>query len=323
MGLYPVFPIDGPVRPPGRMIGRAADVEALARVLGQEHVSQLLADERRTGKTSVVMAALDEMRSRGRIAIDCDLSADGQRSSRTVAGHLAAQARIAGIGNPRAGRRAARTAREILGRLSGDALRGLTQLLGIEDAADAAGAVVMLLGPADDGATQLPAVLRALQAHAVLADEPVVIFVDELQAPADASVGWKRQDATDLENHLAQAARSAPGGLVFCFAGSDSALRESLLKPGRPLAGIGARFELQPIAYGAWVPGLRARFGELGQSVEADALDAILDEGRGHPRRTMHICHHASQWARPNRDVVDGSVVENAIRDARHHPSWS
>jgi len=305
------------------MIGRSADVEALHRVLAEEHVSQLLATERRTGKTSVVMAALDEMRSRGRIALDCDLSAYGQRSSRTVAGHLAAQARIVGVGNPGTGRRAVRAVRELLGRLNDDAMRGLTKLLDIEDAVDATSAVAMLLGPADDGATGLPAVLRALQAHAVLTDEPVVIFVDELQAPADPQMGWERQDATALETELAQAARSTHGGLVFCMAGSETMLLETLFKPGRPLAGIGARFELQPIAYDAWVPGLRARFAELRQTVEADALDAILDEARTHPRRTMLVCHHASQWARQNDDVVDGNVVGNAIRDARRHPSWS
>ena len=269
------------------------------------------------------MAALDEMRVRGRIALGCDLSASGQRSTLAVAGHLAAQARIVGVGSLGAGRRAAREARELLGRVSDDSMRALTKLLGIEHVADATSAVAMLLGPADDGATALPAVLRALQAHAVLADEPVVIFIDELQAPADPHIGWDRQDATDLENELAQAARSTQGGLVLCLAGSETPRLGPLFEPGRPLAGIGARFELQPIAYDAWVPGLRARFAELRQTVETDALDVILTEAQAHPRRTMLICHHASQWARQNDNIVDEIVVENAIRDAQGHPSWS
>jgi hypothetical protein len=178
-----------------------------------------------------------------------------------------------------------------------------------------------LLGPADDGGTDLPALLRALQAHALLADQPIVIFVDELQAPADPHIGWAAQDAAHLETELAQAARSTQRGLVLCLAGST--VFGPLFERGRPLAGIGARFELQPIAYDDWVPGLRERFAELRQTVQPAALDVILTEARAHPRRTMLICYHASQWARQNNDVVDATVVENAIRDAHRHPSWS
>jgi len=304
------------------MVGRSGDVKTLARIIGEQHTSVLLADERRFGKTTVALASIDTLRVDDRVALDCDLSAEGVRTPGALAAHLASLARAAGVGTVPNASTARRSARRILERLGGSPSDAVGDLIGDRDVANAINLIAALLGPAGPGVLSLDGVLRALQAHAVLADEPVVLLVDEIQALADRRL-WAVADGQAVERALADAVRRKGGGLVLCMAGSGPTLVKKFFDKGRPLSVIGARFALQPIAYDDWCPALIARFAELGQRIDADALDAVLAEAQGHPRRTMLVCHYASQWARQNNDVVDDAVVPNAISDAWAHPSWS
>lgn len=74
MSLQPVlFPIDQPVMPEERQIGRLPAIDKLEATLSTV-THQWLIGERRIGKTSVAKAVLARLRKRGLVALDIDLS---------------------------------------------------------------------------------------------------------------------------------------------------------------------------------------------------------------------------------------------------------
>ena len=92
-----LFPIDQPVMPEERQIGRRSSIEGLERrLVGALH--QWLIGERRIGKTSVAKAVLERLRERGSIALDIDLSKLGIVSHDSLAEEIARQAEVTGEG---------------------------------------------------------------------------------------------------------------------------------------------------------------------------------------------------------------------------------
>lgn len=305
------------------MIGRNADVRDLLYIVREEGTSVLMDDERRFGKTSVALAVLDLLRQDDRVALDCDLTSPDVRSSAALAERLAAQARLVGVGvmpQSSAGRRAGRVLRE---RIASGKAAEVARALGVDGAEDLLNAIGAALGPAGpEIPLRLHDVLGALGDHAALTGEKVVIFVDELQALAQRRLWKDKDDAAEAERALAAAASA--GGVVLCLAGSHRTLTKKFFEKGRPLGAIGARFSLQPIPFDIWSPALTARFVEAGVTCDAKAGHAIwLAADSGHPRKTMHVCHHAVRWARGNADRVDEQVVANAAAEARKHGSWN
>ncbi|MGH2878631.1 MAG: hypothetical protein ACRDK4_03355 [Solirubrobacteraceae bacterium] len=69
----PLFPIDQPVMPEDRQIGRALSIEMLSARIGNA-THQWLIGPRRIGKTSVAKAALARLRADGSVALDVDMS---------------------------------------------------------------------------------------------------------------------------------------------------------------------------------------------------------------------------------------------------------
>ncbi len=323
VALARTFPIDGPVRPASRMVGRTQDIEDLRRFLAEDHVSVLMADERRTGKTSVALSVLDDLRDAGRTVLDCDLTAPDARTSAALAARLASQARVLGVGRVGRGssslpKRIART----LAQRGRDLAKPLTALTGDPDVGSALETAAILICPTDDKPVQLHDVLQAVRIHSLLTDEPVVLFVDELQALADAQL-WHPNDGATVEATLASAVRSPEAGqIVLCLAGSEKSLVDKLFAHGRPLSSVGTRYTLNRIPDDDWRAALAERFAEVGCETTPEGLDLLLTESGGHARRTMHVALHAARWARGNDGVVDPMVVGRAVVDAKKSPSW-
>jgi hypothetical protein len=100
----PLFPIDQPVMPEDRQIGRGPSIDLLRWRL-DEPAHQWLIGPRRIGKTSVAKAALTRLKADGVVALDIDMSKIGISSERELAGEIARQARAAHAGVPTASRR--------------------------------------------------------------------------------------------------------------------------------------------------------------------------------------------------------------------------
>lgn len=313
MSLQPViFPIDQPVMPEERQIGRLAAIDTLeARLDGAAH--QWLIGERRIGKTSVAKAVLARRRKRGSVALDIDLSKLDIASPEGLAGEIARQAQAAHAGGSVGGSGGilgfARTQKSKARRLS-KALEGL----GFENEGQALAAVAALLAGADDGAPGLGRVLGALSLHARATGRNVVVLLDEVHLLADLS---------QADEQVARWCREPDCPIVFVFAGSEEAAVRALREPGRPLAPMGQEFQLADIAREDWLYGLRRRFLEAEVEIGQLELNAIISASGGHPRRTMLIASNVQAAAGLQPDHVATEIlVELAIRDTQQDRAW-
>lgn len=313
MTLQPIaFPIDQPVMPEARQIGRRTCIEKLETRLGSP-AHQWLIGERRIGKTSVAKAVLARLRQRSSVALDIDLSKLRLSTPTGLAGEIARQAQAA-----RAGDQAARAqglfgfAKKQKGRV-GDLGKALAAL-GYEDEGEALAAVSSLLAGADDGAPGLEKVLGALALHARATARRAYVLLDEVHL---------LEDLEQAEALVAKQCRQADSPIVFAFAGSEESAARALREVGRPLASVGEEFHLSEIAREDWIPGLRVRFIEAQVEISDGELDAIVTASGGHPRRTMLIASRirASAAMQPDR-VATPTLVELAIQEARRDRSW-
>ena len=306
------FPLDQPVMPEDRQIGRGSSIDLLRQRLDAA-AHQWLIGPRRIGKTSVAKAALTRLKAGGVAALDIDLSKLGISSEQELAGEIARQARAAHAGVPSVGRRLTR----LVGRHADDASRLGKTLgdLGFQDEGDAVAAVAALLAGADDGAPGLGSVLEAVSLHARATERRSVVLIDEVHLLADL-IG--------AEVQIARWAREPEVPIVFVFAGSEESAVGALRVPGRPLAPVGEEFALPDIATEDWLRGLRRRFREADVTVNDKQLMAIVEASDGHPRRTMLIASrvHGAAAAAPKREATK-VLVELAIRDAQGDRSWT
>jgi hypothetical protein len=306
------FPIDQPIMPEERQIGRRSAIEGLeTRILASGH--QWLIGPRRIGKTSVAKAVLVRLRRHGLPALDVDLSKLPIDDVESLAGEIARQAQAAQVGSAtridelrELAKRQPRAARK-LG-------KALTEL-GYQDEGEALAAVSAVLAGADDGTPGLGEVLEALALDARANGRPIAVLLDEVHL---------LEGLDGAERDVASWCREPDFPILFLLAGSEESAVEALRQDGEPLAGIGQEYELPDIAPEDWIVGLRERFAEAGVGVEPAALESILDASGGHPRRTMLVCSYvlATALAQVESVVADGAV-ELGIRNAREDRTWS
>lgn len=301
----PAFPIDGPVLPGSRQIGRGDAIEELTRRVVDQASHQWLIGPRRIGKTSLAKAAADRVRDAGHIAIEIDLSRSSVHSSAALAAELAHQARSAGVGSGavETGRRIGRRAR----RMAGPAI----EMLGESGTDLPVGGIAALLGAVEEPTADLETVVSWLAIESGSAQRRIMVLLDEVHLLRE--IGGERAVADGI--------RSGQGGLVFVFAGSEESVVEELRRDG-PLAKVGQSFAMPEISTQDWMSGLAARFDEIGLRVPEQLVMAIVDAGDSQPRNTMLICSFVQSLAR-EAGMADEVVVGEAIRQARRDGSWT
>jgi len=322
-GVKP-FPVNAPIRPEERQIGRGPAIDALYKQVVELREHTLLVDERRVGKTSMVWAVLDRIRdSEVGWACEVNLSRGPVTSASVLAEQLAEQARASRIRIDPRKEQIAERLRETVKLAGKPIIATVGKLIGIEElatAADIAHSIDQSLSPSEEGEADLRAVLRALVAAAIVADKILVVFVDEAQR---LSTDWVNDDdGLYAQEALSELMEDHAGHVVVILAGSERSALRYLVADGQPLHHDGLPFPIRKISDEDWLYELPRRFEEAGLTVERDRIFQILDASERHPENTMRVCLHVCLLAGGEPFEVSEVLVDEAIKDARKHPSW-
>jgi hypothetical protein len=297
----------GPPVLPQWQIGREGDIARLSASLGEgDHV--VLADERRTGKTTVALGALEllaEDETNVIVAVDLSRAIDsGESLDEAIAVQVAAQrSELA---------RRARQAGNLALRLW-NLVRGAGLIEGEEG--EAIEALVEELRVATDRGTGW-----ALDAAVHLAEDKggrATVLIDEAQLLHD----WADRDQVAAQ--LLARMRAPERPIAFLFAGSEPSLVQTLFSKGGLLEFDAHDFHLSPIDSQPWREGLRRAFRALDAEIATRAVDLILEATAGHPHRTMLVANRAHEEADfAHEAVVDEAVATVAIERARDSRLW-
>jgi hypothetical protein len=292
---------------PEWQIGREGDIARLAASLVHgDHV--VLADERRTGKTTVALAALERLAEDGtNVIVAVDLSRaieNGRALDEAIGVQVAAQRSALVRGAREAGNLALRLWNLVrgAGALEGEEGYAIDAIVNEMRAATARG-----LGWAVDAAVEL-------------AEEKggrAIVFIDEAQLLQSLD------DPDAVASQLLRCMRQAEAPLTFLFAGSEPSLVRTLFSKGGLLEFDAHDFRLSPIDPQPWREGLRRAFRALDAEITTRAVDVILESTDGHPHRTMLVAnraHEESEFARES--VVDDTVAVVAVERARDSRLW-
>lgn len=301
-----LFPTDGPV-PTDALIGRAADVDVLANAL-TNGLNRILVGPRRTGKTTVVLAALEEVRQRGAYVVSLDLF------RLSGAAELAEALVTALLANRPAHHRAATAVRRAGRHLSEAASRAVQLTVATELGADVEIAFTPGLASRDPD-RYLTYALELLQRVADLDDNDVVLFLDEFQEIAAARAPFGEPDA--LTKRMRSMLQSSPR-VTAVFAGSiEHAMRDLFAPPHRAFYKFGSFDALGPITDEEWRAGINQRLALDGVSIDALALTELLRLSEGHPRTTMLLAQQAhTLTALLGVRRIDGALLLEAYGEA-------
>jgi hypothetical protein len=275
-----LFPTDAPLAA-DRMIGRAEDVAELKAQLGQG-VHRIVAAPRRTGKSTVCRAVIEQLALTGSYTVSVSLF---ELTSAAALAERLAQQTIANRGP------LAQLVERV--RSGGEAvLKGAALALSVRAGLELGEGVELALRPGGAAADPRGSMLKALallETIAVRDEHQLVLFVDELQEIGSGDYG----DGARLIRELREILTDSPH--VTClFAGSvEHTMRELFTNRQRALYGFGGFHELTPITAPEWLAGLTERFAEDSIVCDQDALDQLVARGRGHPRTTMLLAQQA------------------------------
>jgi hypothetical protein len=250
-----LFPTDDPVKP-DLLIGRVSDVRDLASRL-EDGTHMVMAGPRRTGKSTVGLAALERVRSPKVYTAYVDLWDHENLVSLTQA---LAQSTIANRG-PVA-----------------KALRRARESVELAWGAQPAGRAPV---------ANLAATIALAQRIAERDDKRIVLFLDEFQ---DIAAPPHRFGDPDVLTKQVRSQLQRSPLVSVLFAGSVEHLMRDLFGPARrALSQFGNFHELTPISAGEWEVGIAARYRELEVQASEGAISEIITLGEGHPRSTMLI----------------------------------
>lgn len=225
--------------------------------------------ERRMGKTSLVMRALDKLAKKEFIPVYIDLwPTDGSASFATA--------------TARAVTMAAETNTTKILEL-GKALFGrLRPSVSLDDS----GQPKVEFGMEGRSATKsdLTEVLAAPEALAVRSGKKVVMVFDEFQQIAEYDSDLpERQIRSSIQHHK---------NVAYLFLGSRKHLLQSMfLDQSRPLYRSAMHYPIGPIDTKHWQPFISKRFVDAKKSFSKPLIAELCDRTQGHPFYTQHLCH--------------------------------
>ncbi len=300
-----LFPTDDPI-PAGELIGREQNVREVAASL-EAATNLVIAEPRRTGKTTVCDAAIDQLKGRGIYTASVDLwkAADLNELSeaivtQTIANRPTLKRLVHEVRSK--GRRA----------LSNAQVRAITTLSG-----ELGDDIEMAFEPGfakRDPDRYWDYALRLPQEVAKKDGKRLVLFLDEFQSILDFEDG-----KVQTRQQQMRAAFQRSPQVSFLFAGSiEHLMRDIFGENDRPFSNFGGFYDLAPISSDDWIEGIQGRLGKDGCTIDQPALERLIELGELHPRSTMLIAqqaHLASIFEQTKR--IDSSLVETGFRTAR------
>lgn len=304
-----LFPTDDPVAP-DQLIGRDYDIDQLASALGGG-TNLVVAEPRRTGKTSVCEAALTILGGQKFYTAALDLW------EMTDVTELAEALVTRVIANRPAAKRLMHEVRR-----KGHAAATNVQVRSILTLKGEFGDDVELAFEpglaARDPMRYLRFALRLAQSIAEKDTRKMVLFFDEFQSIRDLEASGRGSDPEALQKMMRSVFQRAPD-VSFLFAGSLEHLMRDIFGPSeRPLSGFGGFHPLQPISADDWRNGLTARYAKDGCTIDDVALERLIERGELHPRSTMLIAQqaHLASVQDVTREI-DSTLVEFGFGAAR------
>ncbi len=273
---------------------RVAELNALALDMrsGQDVA---LVGPRRTGKSSLVRRAADEVRAEGVLVAECDLFFTP--SKERLAQHLA-----------RAIYGSLATVEDRLERRLGF-LRRLRVAPRVEVDPTTGGVGISFgVGASSQDVDATIEELLALPGRiAEERDRQVVLVLDEFQEVLALDA--------DLPRLFRSVFQTQPA-VAHVFLGSRrSLMRRLFVESAEPLFRSARMVELGPLPADWLAPWARERFERTGRGIEDEALARLLDTTRGHPYQTQELLSFT--WARTPEGAVAGpGEVETALLDA-------
>ncbi len=299
LGSGELFPTDVPI-PAERMIGREEEVAAVARSLAGGG-NLIIAGPRRTGKTSVCDAALQQAAEAGCYVAAVDLFRVAD------AAELAERLVLATIANRGALQRLALKARR-----AGRALGEAAALTATAHASAELGEELEIAfrpGLAErDPDRYLDYALELPQRIANADGRRFVLFFDEFQEVAAPRRPFG--EPVRLTKRMRAIFQRSPA-VSFLFAGSiEHLMRDLFAAEERALSQFGSFYPLPSIPAEAWRDGIVERLAEDECTIEPGALERLVSAGEGHPRTTMLIARwtHESAVVEGTRTLAEAHV---------------
>lgn len=280
-----LFPTDEPVAPDD-LIGRDDDVATVAAALAG-NTNLILAEPRRTGKTTVCDAALARLREQGFYTASVDLwdiddiaELSQELTQETVSNRPAAKRLLHEVKTK---------GRTVLG--SGQVVRTLMTIK-----SDLGDDIEFAFEPGllkQDPTQALDYALHLPQLLAERDHKRIIVFFDEFQNIRQLEDTGRGADPEAIQKRMRsvfQRSRRA----AFLFAGSMEHLMKDIFGPSdRPFSQFGGFHDLQPITADAWKEGIAERLARDQSKIEPQALDRLVELGELHPRATMLIAQQA------------------------------
>lgn len=300
-----LFPTDDPI-PAGELIGREQDVVEVATALAAA-TNLVIAEPRRTGKTTVCEAAIAASKANGlyTAAVDLWQATDIVDVAEAIVSQTVAN-------RPRL-KRLVHEVRSI-GReaISNAQLRSVTKITG-ELGQD----IEMAFEPGfakRDPERYWDYALRLPQRIAEKDGKRMVLFLDEFQSILDLEDG----SAQTRQRQMRTVFQRSPM-VSFLFAGSvEHLMRDIFGENQRPFSNFGGFYALTPISAEDWREGIAERLARDGCAIDPTALDRLIELGELHPRSTMLIAqqsHLASIFEHVTR--LDSELVAAGFQTAR------
>ena len=254
--------------------------------------------ERRMGKTSLILRALNRLPRKEFLPVYVDLwPTDGSAAFATTT------ARAVTAASETTTKRLLDLGKSLFGRL-----RPSVSL-------DDAGQPTLQFGV--EGRTvskaDLIEVLNAPQTLAENTGKTVVIVFDEFQQIADYEDDVaERQLRSSIQHH---------NNVAYLFLGSRKHLLQSMfLDQSRPLYRSAMHYPIGPIETKHWQPFISKRFRDAEKQFDKPLIEQLCERTQGHPFYTQHLCHVLWSMIEPGESVdkasLDAAVSELLRRES-------
>lgn len=267
---------------------RARELRDIARAI-ENGENLFLYSERRMGKTSLVLKALDELPKNEFRHVYIDLWPTDSESS-----FIAAYAKAV--------TQAFATTADKMLEFGKRFFGSLRPIVGIDNQGSPQ---VTFTGVAESiPMSSIDQILDASNRAAESNKVKVVIVLDEFQQVLEYD--------SDLVERRLRSTIQKQDDVSYVFLGSRKHLIQKMVTDqSRPLYRAGSHYPLQSIEMQHWQPFIKDRFEGSNRSISREAISSVCELTQGHPFYTQHLCHAIWEATDEGCSVTDEIIAES------------